>query len=84
MRIFKYKIGAYHGEFQVELPIARKILGIQIQDGCPVIWALVDPASKTESKTFRFVWTGEPVELLGPYVGTVQLGGLVWHLFEMP
>ncbi len=64
-------------------------MNLQVQDGIPTIWAIVDPAAEMESRTFVGVPTGRqfhaehatPPEL---YIGTFQLqSGLVFHLFEV-
>lgn len=64
----------------------EKFLDIQMQNGVPVIWAIVN----TELKGRRFYIYGygtgwelnEMVEARGDYLGTVQDNeGYVWHYF---
>ena len=58
----------------------------QIQTGIPVIWAVVNPENESEKRQFCIRGTGH-LDHSGKidddiYIGTVQTGTLVWHLFE--
>ena len=74
--------------FQLVMPIGAKLLSVQLQNGDPQIWALVDPHADVERRTFAWVGTGLPVPVKAEraiFVGTVQLpSGLVFHLFGSP
>ena len=69
------------------MPKGAEILTIQIQDGIPCLWALVDPDQKTESKTIIVLGTGDTISKLDrkEYIGTYQerQGMFVWHAFEL-
>lgn len=70
--------------FQLSMPAGAEILMVEDQDGVPCIWALVDPGSSFETRTFRLYGTGHPIENPDPlkHRGSFQQGRLVWHLFE--
>ena len=63
----------------------EKLLDVQIQNGVPVIWAIVD----TELINRKFYiycygtgWELNEVEIRGDYLGTIQDDeGYVWHYF---
>ena len=63
----------------------EKLLDVQIQNGVPVIWAIVD----TELINRKFYiycygtgWWLNEAEIRGDYLGTVQDNeGYVWHYF---
>lgn len=79
--IWKFPLAA---DGLVRMPIGAEILSVQVQDGQPVIWALVDSDAETETRMFRVVATGQhfaprPEDR---YVGTMQLGQLVFHIFD--
>lgn len=83
--IYKYSI-PIETFFSLNLPSGAKILSFQTQMGVPVIWAIVDPENKMEVRHFYIRGTGHP-DHSGEmdddiYIGTIQTGGLVWHLFE--
>jgi hypothetical protein len=86
--IYKYPLGGF--SVVVALPVAAEILTVREQDGCPTLWALVDPPgpnSVIERRRFRLVATGETFEEQGSqFLGTVFMdyGRLVYHLFEVP
>ncbi len=87
LKVFKYNVPT-EDMSKIEMPKFAKILSFQMQDGRPVIWALVDDEAETEKRTFRFCGTGDPVNIRTEcliHIGTIQqLGGrLVWHLFEV-
>lgn len=70
------------------MPEGAKILTVQTQGGCPVIWAEVDPQAEKERRAFRtlptgHVWDNDAQEdYANAYVGTVQIGALVFHIYE--
>ena len=77
-------------DFQMAMQVGAKVLTVQMQDGTPCIWALVDPDQPTDLFDFRLAGTGHRIHggLDGgfdafDYVGTFQLPeeGLVFHLF---
>lgn len=69
------------------LPRDHRILSVQEQRGEVCVWALVDTDSPPVSVRFWIVGTGHPFphELAyakeDTYLGTVQAGPLVWHVF---
>ena len=80
--IYKYNI-PMESEFEIELPTHRKILSFQVQNNLPQLWALVDPDTPKERVAFHLFGTGILIqEWIGNYIGTIQLHGYVWHLFE--
>jgi hypothetical protein len=79
----------------VRMPIDRKILAVQTQDGLPVVWAEVDPTTPEIDRTFACVPTGGHLpEKIMNYIGTVQTpsrvdpetletSNYVWHIYEI-
>ena len=82
MKIYKYNLI----EGAVEAPIVE-VLDIQLQEGVPVMWALVNEDSSYNKKIeIRLFWTGQEInrEVLNEfeYFKTLQDDmGLVWHVF---
>lgn len=70
----------------VRMPHNAQILTVQMQQGVPCLWALVDPDAPTAARRFVARGTGQDADGLDAraYCGTVQQGGFVWHLFEVP
>lgn len=84
MTIWRYPLNAYY-EQTIEMPRNAKILAIQLQDGAPVLWALVNPhSSLKDRRVFRSIETGAEFESAGlEYVATVQIfSDYVIHVFE--
>ena len=83
--IWKYQITATSSQ-TVELPSQYKVLSVQLQNGSPYIWCLVEPQSEKIPVTFSVFGTGHPMpgDFKGRFVGTFQIhnGLLVLHLFE--
>jgi hypothetical protein len=75
--------------FDILMPKGSKILTYQFQQPSWVLWALVDPDGAKETRKFIHCGTGWNVPRLGDglrngsYIGTSQVDGLVWHLFEV-
>ncbi len=62
-----------------------KILSVQLQDGIPTMWALVDTEPGVEIRHFEVVGTGQQLDgliVFKTHIGTIQANGLVWHIFE--
>ena len=78
--IWKYKLDA---TTILAMPIGASILTVQIQNSQLCLWALVNPTIQSVEREFHVFPTGgsgPPSDW--PYIGTVQDGELVWHLFE--
>jgi hypothetical protein len=72
------------------LPVGAKVLTVQVQNGRPCIWVMVDPSEQQKvPRQFRVAGTGHMLEQDGEfdelqYIGTFQLdeGRFIGHLFE--
>lgn len=73
-------------KFTVEMPTGARVLTAQVQDGVPVVWALIDTAMVPCTRTFLTVWSGENVnsyEREPVYISTFTVNTSVYHLFEL-
>jgi hypothetical protein len=70
----------------VNIPTYGEILSVQVQNGTPCIWVLVNPEEEPEPRHFEIFGTGNPFPVdVGSdrrFIGTFQENGFVWHLFE--
>ena len=81
MTIWKYSLKV--GRNSIAMPDGAKILRCGVQSGEVVIWALLDPAKDRQERQFDVVGTGWVLHGdMGDYIDTVQVGPLVWHIFE--
>lgn len=66
----------------IKIPADHKILSIQSQGGTLTAWVIVDPQSQKVEKKIYVYGTGHPINPEGKtFISTVQMGGLVWHVF---
>lgn len=75
-----------YNTFEIKMPLGAKVLTFQMQDEVPTIWALVNTQEfDNEVRRFDLLGTGFEFERTTDksYIGTVQQGWLVWHLFEV-
>ena len=83
--IYKFPIEVID-DSQITLPKNAEILCVQMQDGNPYIWVMIDKGEKkAEVRHFCLFGTGHPFALLDyKYIGSFQMyaGSLVFHLFE--
>lgn len=81
--VFKYDL---YPSTTVSVPEGGIIRHVDVQWKRPQIWIEVDPAAPVETRTFRTVATGEPMDkaLDLTYVGTylVDYGTFVFHVYE--
>jgi hypothetical protein len=85
--IWKYPIEITDDQ-SIDMPSYAEILSVQIQNGVPCIWALVDPDGEKETRKFEIFGTGNPIMVdIGverTFIGSFfsHDNKLVWHLFE--
>lgn len=84
--IYKYPIGITD-EQTFLMPIGANILTVQVQNGNPFVWAMVDTEAPTEEVSIRVHGTGHPISDRSnlEYIGTFQSmygGHLVFHVFK--
>lgn len=82
--IYKYQF-EIAGRVEIEMPAGANVLSIQLQDDKPTVWAMVETTYSLERRVFRIYGTGHKLDMFateGRYLGTIQLEGLVWHIFE--
>jgi hypothetical protein len=71
------------GEQVIDMPKHAMVLAVQMQDTLPTLWAEVDPDGQPEKRRFRIIGTGHEFQGHGlAYIGTVQDGWMVWHVYE--
>ena len=81
MKVWKYLI-PIQDKFTLLMPVGARPLTFQVQGG-PTMWALVDPDAEQQTREFAVVGTGHAdTPESGNYIGTIQHGAFVWHLFE--
>ena len=82
--IWKFPLGVTDVQV-LEVPFGAKFLTVQVQNGVPCLWALVNPESGKVGRTIEVFGTGHHMdESDREYIGTFQLSGgaLVFHVFE--
>jgi hypothetical protein len=79
--IYKYELSSK--DASMKLPKGAEILSVAIQDGRPMLWALVDPENVLEDRFISTVGTGWELEDNMKYICTYMEGYFVWHVFEM-
>jgi len=79
--IYKYELK--EGPFG--MPKGSEILTIQMQNGLPYIWALVDTDAELDFTCLVVIGTGQemPEKFNYKYISTFQNGQFVWHVFEI-
>jgi hypothetical protein len=69
----------------IKMPERARVLSVQVQNGIPTLWAMVETDWKKEERKFKVYGTGHELnglDLFRTHIGTIQLNGLVWHIFE--
>ena len=79
--IYKYEVRSQ--DASMKLPKGAEILTVAIQDGRPMMWALVDPENVLVDRFISTVGTGWQVEDNMKYICTYMEEYLVWHVFEI-
>lgn len=84
--IYKYQLEITDCQ-TIDMPLGAKLLCVDHQFGSLFIWAEVDPNHPMIPRQFDIYGTGSLIpemcqEESRVYVGTVQIGGFVWHVYE--
>jgi hypothetical protein len=80
--IWKYTL-SIDGEVDILMPLRARIISAQAQDGKIAIWAIIDPSSPVGARRLAVHGTGGPGPRIdAAHIGTVQLDGFVWHVFD--
>ncbi len=83
--IWKFELEAMDRQF-IDMPALSEVLCVQVQDGKPCVWAMVEPKNDLCAMEFRIYGTGHPIDNSEhlKYIGSYQLygGTLVFHCFE--
>jgi hypothetical protein len=82
--VWKYTLTGPQKSFSI--PKGARILTVQAQHSNPCLWMLVDTEAEEERRYFKAYGTGHKIDVgvhEGMYLGTVQLDGLVFHVFEV-
>lgn len=68
------------------MPEGAQFLTIQMQEGQPVLWALVDTDRDVVKRHMLLCGTGHDASEVGRYIATFQMhdGQLAFHAFEDP
>lgn len=84
LTIWKYPLEIM-GEQTISISEHNQPLDIQMQNGQPCLWAVVDTDADQVERKVYIVGTGQDVNPIkhvrAYYVGTVQEGRWVWHVF---
>ena len=82
MKIWKYTL-QMHDLQTLTIPVGAKLLSLQMQEGQPQLWALVNEAAPCEPRRITVYGTGQPIyNDPGVFIGTFQYGEYVFHVFE--
>lgn len=82
--IWKFPLN-WNVQQSVNFPRGATILDVQMQGSTICLWAVVNTESPIEPRIIHVVGTGceVPPQLYKEhYIGTVQVDGYVWHLFQ--
>jgi hypothetical protein len=72
---------------EIKVPMGAQILSVQVQDGIPCMWAMVEPDSSIFDTIYIEIFgTGHPIDCGNgnnrKFISTIQLRSLVFHVFE--
>jgi hypothetical protein len=83
LTIWKYTL-PFQNEVILQVPKQGNILTVQMQGDELVMWVVVDPKREPEERTILIRGTGHHIKdtVCPHYIGTVQVSGLVWHVFD--
>lgn len=85
--VWKYLLRHRYAEDWPRLPLAAKILHVDVADDAVWLWALVNPEDPArEVRRIAYFATGEPIPSGWKYIGTAATPqrDFFWHVYEQP
>lgn len=81
--IWKFLLELTDGQVLM-IPEGAEVLTVQLQNGEPCLWAIVNPEHGPEPRRFEIHRTGNPIAAFAErrYIATFQQPPFVWHVFE--
>ena len=80
--IWKFPIPEPDAVHRIWVPRFAKFLAVQLQDGRPCIWAIVNTDESLKERKVCIVGTGHDCDVPPDwYLGTFQQSIFVWHVF---
>lgn len=80
--VWKFQLGDGMDQ-NIKMPMHSTVIAVQVQHDHACLWVLVQPENVQEYRRFHIVGTGHAVpESARKYIGTIQQGLFVWHIFE--
>ena len=82
--IWKFNLNV--GSNLVDMPLGASVIHFGEQDAWPTMWAIVDTEAGKREREYIVEGTGLSLaeeETKETYIGTVQIGLSVWHLFDV-
>lgn len=80
--IYKYPLEVTDEQI-IDMPGSARLLSVQMQRGVVCLWAWVDPNAIPKKRHIVIIGTGNPISFFpGEFVGAVQQGQFVWHVFD--
>lgn len=84
MKVIWKQVLQIEGTQDVPLPVGAEFLSVQNQRDEICFWYKCDPAAEKKMHRFFIAGTGHQLpHTEGQYMGTVQVGSFVWHVFFM-
>jgi len=82
--VWKYELNQIAGPTNLMVPYGGEILHVGTQDDQIMVWVEVVPGGRKVERRFQVVGTGDTIgkQESYNYIGTVNVGSLVWHVFE--
>lgn len=82
--IYKYPL-EFKGTQEIEIPEESEILEVQLQNGIPVLWAIVCDTNPKEKVVINMFMTGSPMNpcIYQKHISTIQKDDIVLHFFEV-
>jgi hypothetical protein len=84
---FIYKYSLHLVEKQtIKMPYGSIIIAVQLQFNVITLWVRFAESKVLPlvNRIFSVHGTGHPIDESEIYLGTVQQGSFVWHIFEIP
>lgn len=79
--VHKYEL-LRQAEQEIGTRAGASFLSAQMQRGIICVWAIVEDTGRTVSRRIYIVGTGQDVPPHIGFIGTVQDGLFVWHIFD--
>ncbi|KKM02710.1 hypothetical protein LCGC14_1781710 [marine sediment metagenome] len=80
--IKRYEI-PFNATIRLQIPESAQILHFGCETGKVFVWMQIDPDRPNKTRGFAVLETSTKINSAWEYIGTCDVSGVIWHLYDV-